>query len=134
MLNFIRKRLSYTERQISVGGVELSAIIADSFLKRMIGLMYRETLEEGKCMLFTFPSESMLGIWMKSMKFPIDVIWLDSDLKIVSIMESLPPCDKIFCKTYYPSSKSMYVIEFNSGFVKKNNISKQTKIELEKNI
>ena len=128
MLNFIRKRLSYSETTLRIGSIELKAIIADSFIKRMIGLMYMEELPQDKCMLFKFSNESALGIWMKNMRFPIDVIWLDSGMKIVTITEALPPCHKILCKTYYPTTDAMYIIELNSGFVKSNGITNLTKV------
>jgi uncharacterized membrane protein (UPF0127 family) len=132
MLNFIRKRLSYKSCTVYIGNVKLKAILADSFLKRAIGLMYRESIAEDECMLFTFSGESMIGIWMKSMKFPIDIIWLDSEKKITTIKEALQPCKSIFsCKTYYPERKSMYVIELRSGFVKKNSINNLTEIRFE---
>lgn len=133
MLNFIRKRLSYASCTLYIGNVRLKAIMADSFIKRAIGLMYRENIAEDECMLFTFHGESMLGIWMKSMKFPIDIIWLDSGKNIVAIKEALPPCKGIIsCKTYYPERKSMYVIELHSGFVKKNSVTKLTEIKIER--
>ncbi len=128
MLNFIRKRLRYSSTKVYIGDVELDAIIADSFIKRVIGLMYRDSIKENECMLFTFPHESMLGIWMKGMKFPIDILWLDSSKEIVTIKENIQPCNKLPCHTYYPERKSMYVIELHSGFVKKNSIDKFTRI------
>ena len=131
MLNFIRKRLKYSSGIVEIGDIKLKAIIADSFIKKAIGLMYRDEISEDECMLFTFSHPSMLGIWMKSMKFPIDIIWLDSSKRIVTLMESLPPCRSVFCKTYYPERESMYVVELRSGFIKKNTVTKLTKIKIE---
>lgn len=130
MFNFIRKHLSYRTTKISIGTVKLNAILADSFLKRAIGLMYRDSIGINECMLFTFPREENLGIWMKSMKFAIDIIWLDSNMNIVTIKKSVPPCKGILCKTYYPQKNSMYVIELKAGFVTKNSINKQTRIKI----
>ena len=131
MLNFIRKRLKYSSGVVEIGNIKLKAILADSFIKRAIGLMYRDSISEDECMLFTFSHPSMLGIWMKGMKFPIDILWLDSSKSIVTIKESLPPCRGILCKTYYPERESMYVIELRSGFIKKNSVTKLTEIKIE---
>ncbi|MEM0154473.1 MAG: DUF192 domain-containing protein [Methanothrix sp.] len=132
MLNFIRKRLKYSTGIVEIGGIKLNAILADSFIKKAIGLMYRDEIPEDECMLFTFSHPSMLGIWMKGMRFPIDILWLDSSQKIVTLKESLPPCRSIFCKTYYPERESMYVIELHAGFIKKNSVTNLTEIKIEK--
>jgi hypothetical protein len=131
MLNFIRKRLKYSTGIVEIGDIRLKAIIADSFIKKAIGLMYRDGISEDECMLFTFSHPSMLGIWMKGMKFPIDILWLDSSKRIVTLMESLPPCGGIFCKTYYPKLESMYVVELSPGFIKKNSVTERTEIKIE---
>jgi hypothetical protein len=131
MLNFIRKRLKYSTGIVEIGDMKLKAILADSLIKKAIGLMYRDDISENECMLFTFSHPSMLGIWMKGMRFPIDILWLDSSKTIVTMKESLPPCRSIFCKTYYPERESMYVIELRSGFIKKNSVTKLTEIKIE---
>ncbi len=130
MLNFLRRRLSYKNTAVAIGSRQFSGIVSDSFLKRMIGLMYRSAIAEDECMLFIFNEEARLGIWMKNMNFPIDVIWLDSDMRIVSMVEGIQPCHRIICKTYYPEAKSKYIIELKSGSIEKNRISKATKISI----
>ena len=36
-------------------------------------------------MLFIFSQPDFYPFWMKDMKFPIDIIWLDENLQIINI-------------------------------------------------
>jgi uncharacterized membrane protein (UPF0127 family) len=109
----------YETKRIKLEGKPFNAIIADTFAKRMIGLMFREKLPKVDCMLFIFGSEEGQGIWMRNMCFPIDVVWIDENKRVVDIKENLKPCSSFFnCRTYYPKRAAKYIIEFNSGTVK----------------
>lgn len=130
MLNTIRKRLHYSKQTVYIGSVQLEAIVADSFVKRMIGLMYRDSIADNECMLFIFSQEGKFGIWMKNMRFAIDLIWVDSNLRITDFKQNLQPCKNFFCKTYAPQSMSKYIIELNAGFISKNKINNATAIRL----
>ena len=52
---------------------------------------------------------------MKEMRFPIDVVWLNKDKKIVTIQKNMQPSS--YPKIYYPVEDARYVIEFNVGTV-----------------
>jgi uncharacterized protein len=131
LLDIIYKMQKYRHRQISIDGRKFDAIISDSFAKRMIGLMFRESIPKSSCMLFIFGGEGMQGIWMRNMRFAIDVIWLDGNCRIVGIEEDLQPCGSMFgCRTYYPKSDAKYIIEMPAGSVSRNRIRKGSKISL----
>lgn len=102
-----------------MGSESLNALVADTSLKRAIGLMHRKSLKSNECMLFIFERSSRYGIWMLNMQFPIDIIWLDERKRIVSFVKNAKPCKSIFnCKAYYPEKRSKYIIETNAGFMK----------------
>jgi uncharacterized membrane protein (UPF0127 family) len=82
---------------------------------RQMGLMFRPSLAEDRGMLFVFDTLDFHGIWMKNCKFPIDILWLDEDKKIVHIAESVPPCTADPCPTYAPLRKAAYVVELSAG-------------------
>ena len=97
----------------------------------MIGLMFREKLDKNKCMALIFPDDDFQGIWMRNMRFALDVVWADGKGKIVDIKENLQPCGSLFdFKTYVPKERAKYVVEFNSGTVKRNRIKKGSLIRL----
>lgn len=89
--------------------VELAATPAE--LER--GLMYRKSLDGG--MLFLFPQEDRYGFWMKNMDFPIDIIWISGEKRIVDISRSVPPCAGS-CPVYSPKSPAMYVLEVPANY------------------
>jgi len=82
---------------------------------RAMGLMFRPSLAEDKGMLFLFGRPDFHGIWMKNCKFPIDVLWLDEEQKVVHLAEAIPPCKAEPCPVYQPLRKASYVVELNAG-------------------
>ena len=118
---------------VTYRGTVIKAYLADSFVKKMFGLMYRDRLEEGTGMLFVLGRESITeaSIWMLNMKFSIDVVWMDRDGVVVDTAESIQPCASMFkCKTYVPGSKVKYVLELNSGMAKRLGMGRGERIVL----
>jgi len=121
----------YNTKTVYIKRNKFNAIIADTTVKRMIGLMFRKRLRENECMLFIFGNEGFHAIWMHNMLFPIDAIWLDSNYSIIDIKENLKPCGSMMnCPEYSPGSPAKYVIEFNSGAVKRLALTKKSEIKL----
>lgn len=102
-------------------------------LEREMGLSGREKLKfyqsgnkittEG--MLFVFPKETTTSFWMKDMNFDLDMIWLNKDMKIVSIAKNVkansynaedPNSSKL-----YTNGKTLarYVLEIDAGLTDK---------------
>ena len=82
---------------------------------RAMGLMFRPSLAEDRGMLFLFEAPDFHGIWMKNCKFPIDILWLDAERKIVHVQEGAPPCTKEPCPVYSPLRRAVFVVELGSG-------------------
>jgi len=85
---------------------------------RAMGLMFRPSLPLDHGMLFLFERPDFHGIWMKNCKFPIDILWLDAEHKIVHLAEKVPPCTAKVdanCEVYYPIARASYVVELNAG-------------------
>jgi uncharacterized membrane protein (UPF0127 family) len=82
---------------------------------RQMGLMFRPSLPTDQGMLFVFNPPGFHGIWMKNCKFPIDILWLDKEKKVVHLEESVPPCKADPCPVYDPLRKAAYVVELNAG-------------------
>lgn len=79
-------------------------------------LMFRENLAENAGMLFVFEKEDFYSFWMKNTLIPLDMIWLDENLKIVDIL-SAEPCKTENCPSYIPRGKAKYVLEVNQGLI-----------------
>jgi uncharacterized protein len=122
----------YLRAKISIKGVELSAEIPTTQELMGKGLAVKNELKENESMLFVFDKPEKHSFWMKDMKFPIDIIWLRSNGKIVHIEENLEPCPLvIICPSYTPNADSQYVLETVAGFTQRHNISVGTNIDIE---
>lgn len=86
---------------------------------RALGLMFRPSLPEDRGMLFVFRASGFHGIWMKNCRFPIDIVWLDEEHRIVHVAESVPPCKADPCPSYEPLRRALYVLELNAGQARK---------------
>ncbi len=69
------------------GAPFLKVIIADSFLTRLAGLMFRKKLPPETGLLLA-PCNS---VHMCCMLFSIDVVYLDKDYKILKVVKNLRP-------------------------------------------
>ncbi len=118
-------------KTVKISNITLKAEVADTEFKRMKGLMGHEQLSRNHAMLFTFDNPGYYGIWMMNVSFPIDILWIDDKMKIVDITEVAQPC-LLYCPTYMPEEKALYVLEASSGFVEKNNIRVGDKISVSK--
>ena len=67
-------------------------------------------------MLFIFDNPYKYTFWMKNMKIPIDMIFVNSDKQIVTIHKNVPPCTTEPCPLYEPESPVLYVVEVKAGF------------------
>jgi uncharacterized membrane protein (UPF0127 family) len=82
---------------------------------RQMGVMFRPSLPEDRGLLFAFDEPDFHGFWMKNCRFPIDMVWLDAEGRVVHVAESVPPCRKDPCPIYAPMRKASYVLEVNAG-------------------
>jgi uncharacterized membrane protein (UPF0127 family) len=108
----------YHKLVISKTVVEVN--IADSPRERKTGLSGKKELEYGQGLLFIFNNEGRHSIWMKDMKFSIDVIWFDRYLRVIHFVENLSP--DTYPKSYQPPTNAVYVLEVPAGFVQKNGV------------
>jgi len=108
---------------LKYGDLVFETEVRDTVKGRKIGLMNYDTLEKNQAMLFVFKQSDYYGFWMKNMKFPIDILWLDEDYKIVDIRNEVPPCETEECAIYKPGKKAKYVLEIYSNLTNELNMS-----------
>jgi uncharacterized protein len=96
---------------------------------RQMGLMFRPSLPLDHGMLFIFEQPDFHGIWMKNCKFPIDILWLDEQGKVVHVAEKVPPCQTEPCPVYQPLRRAAYVVELNAGQARKEKAAVGSKLE-----
>jgi len=102
--------------------------IAKTPQKLKKGLMFRKDLKENQGMLFIFEKEDIYPFWMKNTLIPLDIIWLDSNKKIVYIEKNAQPCkENNVCLTITPDKKAKYVLEVLGGVSQKINLKIEDK-------
>ena len=100
---------------IAPKGVSIPVEVSDTPEKRSLGLGKRDKLENGWGMLFVFEKQIPHSFWMKNMRFPIDIIWLDNQ-RIVELAENVPPPQEGESpKVMEPHLPSNFVLELESG-------------------
>jgi len=109
------------KKKISLSGVELIVDVSDTDQSRQKGLMFKPRMDELEGMLFIFENQARYSFWMKNMQFPIDIIWVSEDKKVVYIAEDALPCQGS-CPSFSPDKSAKYVLELNSGFVKNHQV------------
>ncbi len=130
LLKALQPHLHYRTLRVSVNGRGFTALVADTPLKKMIGLMYRPALRGPECMLFTYGLKGRYGIWMRNMRFPIDILWVDERLAIVDMAENLQPCASLACKVYRPSAAAQHFVELPAGTIRKCSATRGQRISI----
>ena len=111
------KKLFNQENYVVLAETHVIVDIVDSKSERAKGLSGRTSLKPDAGMFFIFDTVGKHGIWMKEMKFPIDIVWIDQNMEVVYIENDVSP--DTYPKTFAPTSPARYVLELNAGFVKK---------------
>lgn len=114
---------------VSVKSLKVKAKIASTAQTRKIGLANKDSIPVDEGMLFVFDTEGKYSIWMKNMRFPIDIIWIkvlpSGEKKIVDMKESVPPQPKLsdkYLTIYKPHEDAKYILEINAGLARSNDV------------
>lgn len=104
------------EHWVELGGQRFQVEIADNDEERARGLMFRESMDEGRGMLFIHDRQQPLAYWMKNTKIPLDILYFDSKKHLVSQQRDVPPCSLgNRCPPYPSDAPALYVLELNAG-------------------
>ena len=99
---------------VQVGSGSFSARLAVDDVSRQTGLGGVTKLNPNDGLLMAFPTDDTWGIWMKDMKVPIDIVWLNSNKEVIYIVTNASP-DLGTTKTFKPTTKARYVLEIPAG-------------------
>ena len=107
------------EPRVVLGGKTFDVEIADSSQEQALGLMFRDSMPEDAGMLFIFPNEAPRSFWMKNTRIPLDIMYFDRELRMVSLSANTPPCKVTRCPSYPSTGPAMYVLELNAGLAER---------------
>ena len=76
--------------------------LADTSETRAKGLMFRQSLDDDKGMLFDFKEEREVSFWMQNTFIPLDMIFIGADGIIKSIHPNARPHDQTGIPSEFP--------------------------------
>jgi len=97
-------------------GTCLSLEVVSSNSSRTLGLAGRKEMARDKGMLFDFKKTGEYCMWMKDMHFSLDILWLNENKEIISMIENVSP--DTFPKSFCGPQSARYVIEVNEDIIK----------------
>jgi uncharacterized membrane protein (UPF0127 family) len=102
------------DRVLGIGSQRIHAQVADTPDAIGKGLGGRNCIDANRGMLFVFQQAGLHQFWMKGMRFPIDMVWIDDDHEVVWLERDVSP-------STYPMSffnredPARYVLELKAG-------------------
>nr|WP_299343819.1 DUF192 domain-containing protein [Allomuricauda sp.] len=110
--------------------VKLDIEIAETDYETQTGLMYRDSMDDNQGMLFIFSDNEMRSFYMKNTEIPLDIIYINEKLEIVSFQKNASPLDETGLPSQFPAK---YVLEINAGLSDKWGIATGDKIDFTRN-
>jgi uncharacterized membrane protein (UPF0127 family) len=105
---------------VIAGRVTLTVELARTVEEQVRGLSGRPRLKPGHGMLFVYDRPHPVGIWMKDMRFPLDIIWIQAG-RIVAIEKQAPPLSSAGPERVYTATADL-VLEVPAGFADRQRI------------
>jgi len=100
---------------VEIRGHKIRVEVVENVGMQSLGLMFRTELAPDAGMLFVYPGEMQLSFWMQNTKIPLDILYFDAQLRLVTLIDSAQPCRVERCPGYPATHPSMYVLEINAG-------------------
>ena len=117
---FLISFYTFSNEKINVSiynkNITFNVEVAKTIEERRTGLMYRKKLLNNEGMLFIFPREKIIQLWMKNTYIPLDVIFISENNVIVDIKKNMEKLSETIVKS---KVKSRYALEFNAGLINK---------------
>ncbi|ACB52537.1 unknown [Crocosphaera subtropica ATCC 51142] len=104
--------------------------VAKTPQQQQIGLMYRQSLDKNRGMIFLFEQLRPVKFWMKNVNISLDMIFL-VDGRVKAVFPNVPPCSVDPCPTYGPENLINQVIELPGGRAEELGIEPGDQLEIE---
>ncbi|MHA6478412.1 DUF192 domain-containing protein [Stutzerimonas sp. KH-1] len=98
--------------RLQLGGHQVQAEYADTFLQRQRGLMGRTELAADSGMLFRFDEVRRHCLWMKDTPLPLSAAFLDEDGAVVDVIDLEPLSTDVRCS----EKPALYALEMHQGW------------------
>ena len=118
-----QQRFPMTTLTIGVHLIQAEVAVRDE--ERAQGLMFRERLGTNEGMVFRFPDNRQVCMWMKNTFVPLSVAFIDEAGKVINIEDMQPQTQDAHCAT----RPARYALEMNQGWFRQKNVKPGAKIE-----
>lgn len=116
--NSVPARQDMMKAEVILRGQVFRVDVADTPAQQAKGLGGRKFLGPNEGMIFLYNEKSRHSFWMKGMRIPIDMIWLDNR-RVVYIEHNVPPptagMTEADLLTYRPDEPANIVLEIAAG-------------------
>jgi len=116
---------------VTIDNQSFNVSIARSEKEHEVGLSGTKSLDQNQGMIFLFNNPGYYSFWMKDMKFPIDIIFINND-QIVTIYNDAPTVQGQENLIAYPPTQMVdKVLEIQAGLSEKYNFKIGDKVKYE---
>ena len=131
LIVFLTPGCAAQEPQVRLRGEVFKVDLARTREEQARGLMFVEEMPLERGMLFIFPGEQVRGFWMKNTRIPLDILYFDRDLALVSGVENARPCAPSGrCPTLPSQGPAKYVLELNAGMARELGVERGDELTL----
>jgi uncharacterized membrane protein (UPF0127 family) len=109
---------------------ELRIEIVEKNMDIQYGMMHRKSMDPNTGMLFIMPEERPQSFYMKNTYVSLDIIYINRNREIVSIVEKAEPLSE---KSLPSGAAALYVLEVIGGYCAQHGIGRGMTVEFERN-
>jgi uncharacterized protein len=117
----VMPNFNFSTVDLQLGDNRFRANVVSDEAGRRQGLSGVMEMAADEALLMVYPSSDNWGIWMKDMNIPIDIVWLDSDKRVIYIVKNASPSIST-SQVFTPPTPAKYVVELPAGTVNVSNI------------
>lgn len=113
-------------------GFRVAAEVAVTPEEHANGLMFRKELKPESGMLFMFQDDERKDFWMKNTFISLDIVFLDSKMRVVRIFHKVPASRSGQSDTEVArvAAKGRYVLELAAGTARKHKLKPGSRIKV----
>jgi uncharacterized membrane protein (UPF0127 family) len=108
-------KVAFETRDVLLARQAFRVEMADTAAEKSRGLMHRDSLADGRGMLFLYEPPSPVNFWMKNVRFPLDLLFFDQDGCLLDHHDRVPPCPAPPCPVYSTPHPTTWVLEVPAG-------------------
>jgi uncharacterized protein len=107
--------------------VRVDVEVADDAAEQARGLMHRRLANDGEGMLFVFPRAAPRAFWMHDTPASLDLLFLDSGLRLVAL---IPRAEPLSDRVLSSEAPAQYVLEVPGGFAERHGIGLGARVQI----